>query len=109
METENTQTSCDINSLREEINQNEQIIQNYLKTAYNMKWMAIGTVALSVVLFLLGSTLSGFGGLVLAFICLRKYNRSRGMAEVYFGVTKFLKYMLQREITGDTSMPAFLQ
>lgn len=109
METENQENIYDVASLRNEITQNEEIIDNYLKTAQNMKWMGMGTLLLSVFFFFAGSMLSGIGGLILAFLCLRKYNQSMGMAEVYFGVTKFLKYMLQREITGDTSIPAFLQ
>lgn len=109
METDNNSNTYDVSSLRNEITQNEEIIDNYLKTAQNMKWMSIGAALFSVALFIYGNAISGFGGLVLAFICLRKYNRSRGMAEVYFGVTKYLKFMLQREITGDTSIPGFLQ
>lgn len=109
MEAENQQVPYDITSLREEIDQNEQIIDNYIRTANNMKWMGIGAVILSVFFFFAGSMLSSIGGLLLAFMCLRKYNRSIGMAEVYFGVTKYLKFVLQREITGDTSLPGFLQ
>jgi hypothetical protein len=109
METQNQENSYDVISLRNEITENEEIIDNYLKTAQNMKWLGMGTLLLSVFFFFAGSILSGIGGLVLAFLCLRKYNQSMGMAEVYFGVTKFLKYMLEREITGDTSIPAFLQ
>lgn len=108
METENTQVTCDIDSLKREITENEKIINDYLTTARNMKWMAIATACVSVAFLLAGSIVSGIAGLVLSFICVRKYNRSLGMAEVYFGVTKFLKYILQREITGDTSIPGFL-
>lgn len=109
MEADNQKTTYSLSSLKNEITENEEIIDNYLKTAQNMKWMGMGTLLLSVFFFFVGSMLSGIGGLALAFLCLRKYNQSMGMAEVYFGVTKFLKYMLQREITGDTSIPAFLQ
>lgn len=109
MEAENKSIACDIASLREEINQNELIIENYLKTANNMKHMAIGSVLLSIFFFTIGSHVSGFLGLFLGFLCVRKYNRSVGMAEVYNGVTKFLKFMLRREVTGDTSLPGFLE
>ena len=105
MDTDNTENSTnDIESLREEINQNEQIIQNYLKTARNMKWMCIGTTILSVILFIAGSTLSGSLGLIIAFFCLRKYNRSIGMSEVYSGVTKFLRMSYKQRLTGGKTI-----
>ena len=109
METENNDMDYSISSLKEEIDANEQLIDGYLKTAENMKWMAIGAVSLSLFFFIIGSVASGFIGTFLGFLCVRKYNKSIGMAEVYFGVTKYLKFVLQREITGDTSIPSFLQ
>jgi hypothetical protein len=73
-----------------------------------MKWMGIGAFSLSIFLFIIGNTISGYIGLVLAFLCLRKYNRSVGMAEVYNAVTRFLKFTLHQEITGETNLEAFL-
>ena len=108
METEKVNSEYSISSLKEEISANEQIIDSYLKKARNMKWMAIGAVSLSLVFLIVGNTFSVFASLFLGFLCVRKYNKSIGMAEVYFGVTKFLKFMLQREVTGDASLPGFL-
>lgn len=108
METKQQEDCTDVVSLRKEIEKNEGIILNYLQTAHNMKFMGFGALLFSIFLFIIGSVLSGFIGLVLAFLCLRKYNRSIGMAEIYNGATKFLKFMLHREITGDTSLPGFL-
>lgn len=108
MESDNNNGDLNISFLEQEINANEYIIDNYLKLARNMKWMALGTTCLSLFLFLFGSVLSGIIGLFLAFMCVRKYNKSIGMAEVYFGVTKFLKFILQSEITGNTKVPSFL-
>ena len=48
MEADNQKTTYSLSSLRNEITQNEGIIDNYLRTAKNMKWMAVGTVLLSV-------------------------------------------------------------
>lgn len=109
MENENQINYDDANSLKVEIELNEVIIDKYLKTAQNMKMIGIPTVLLAVFLFMKSGMLLGFTCLFMAFLCLRKYNQSIGMAEVYYGVTKFLKMMYQREVTGDKSVPLFLQ
>lgn len=109
METKDTQISCDVMSLREEISQNEQIILDYLNTARNMKSMAIFSTILALVFFVYGSYYTGGGALFLGFLCIRKYNKSIGMAEVYNGVTKYLKLVLQREVTGDDRVFDFLK
>lgn len=108
MEAENQENVIDVVALRSEIEQNEEIIVNYLRTANNMKWLGTSTFFVAILFFIAGGTLSGSLCLFLSFLCLRKYNRSIGMAEIHNAVTKFLKFVLHREITGDTSLPGFL-
>lgn len=108
MNTEETKEILSIQDLRREISENESLVEDYLVTAQNMKWLAIGAGILSVIFFFIGSVFSGITAFVLCFMCVRKYNRSRGMAQIHFGITRFLKFMLHREITGDDSLPGFL-
>lgn len=108
MNTEETKEILSIQDLRREISENESLVENYLVTAENMKWFAIIAGAFSIIFFINESVFSGIVGLVLCFLCVRKYNRSMGMAEIHNGITKFLKFMLHHEITGDTSLPGFL-
>lgn len=108
MENENNVKCEDTDSIRREIAQNEIIIQDYLKTARNMKVIGTLTFMVAVLFFFLANVISGSICLVMAFICLRKYNRSVGMAEVYSGITKFLKLMYRKEVSGDTGLTDFL-
>jgi hypothetical protein len=99
MDTQETKKTISIEELRKGIEENQALFESYLTTAYNMKWMAIGSGTLSIVFFVLGSVFSGIGFLVLCFFSVRKYNQFMGMAEVHHGVKKFLQFMLNYEIS----------
>lgn len=99
-----------INSIRNEISNHQALMNDYLKTAKNMKIIGIPTALLSIVLFVKFGMLYGFICLFAAFLCLRKYNRSIGMADVHDSVTNFHRMMLESEITGNKEkIPWFLK
>lgn len=110
METEekNKLEKTSIEGLKREIDENDLLIGQYLKNAQKMKFLVLVTAVLSLLFFLSKNYMFGGAMLLLAFLCFRNYNRLIGMAEIHNSISKFLKYMLNREVTGEKGLPGFL-
>lgn len=91
----------DIEQLRKDIYQEELNVQNYLNESNNMKYLIFISVICMIFFLFMSKFITASIFFVIGFMCLRKYNRAIGMAEIHNGVRKFLQMILIQEQTGE--------
>lgn len=99
----------DIESLKNDIIEQEMLMNKYIKEANNMFYLIIVSTICSICFLLLSKFIFSAIFFILGFLCLRRYNKSIGMAEIHNGLRKFLKMILLQEQTGEDVIRKLLQ
>lgn len=100
MENSN-RTPVSIETLRKDINEQEELMNKFINKANKIFPLIIISVLLAIFSLIYSKFLLSSCFFIFAFIMVRMYNQSKGMAEVHNGLRKFLKMLLIQEQTGE--------
>lgn len=93
--------SINIEELKRDIAEHEDIALNYIKEANNMFYFAVICVILFIFNLITANFIIASAIFVVGFLCVRRYNKLVGMIEVHNAIHKFLKLLLIQEQTGE--------
>jgi len=97
----NTESKINIDDLKRDIEEQEGLSQKFISEANNMYYLVIVSTCLFIYSLVIGNYILSASFFLIGFMCLRRYNKCIGMAEVHNGIMKFLKVLLIQEQTGE--------
>lgn len=95
------ETNINIEDLKRDIAEQEQLALNCVKEANNMFYCIIISVILFIYTLIISKFIFSGIFLVIGFLCIRRYNKTIGKIEVHNAIQKFLKLLLIQEQTGE--------
>lgn len=98
-----------VEKLKKEIEEHEVLTSKFIQRSKTMLFLTVLSLTLMIIAALIQSYWSSALLFVMAFITFREYNKAIGNAEIHNGIKKFLSFILIREVTGDDSLPGFMQ
>jgi hypothetical protein len=97
----NTESKINIDDLKRDIEEQEGLSQKFINEANNMYYLVVVSICLFIYSLVIGNYILSISFFLIGFMCLRRYNKCIGMAEVHNGIMKFLKMLLIQEQTGE--------
>lgn len=93
--------NINIEDLKKDIQEQENLRQEFIEKANNMFYLVIISVCLFIYTLIVSKYILSISFFFIGFFCLRQYNKAVSMAEVHTGIMKFLKLLLIQEQTGQ--------
>lgn len=96
-----TDSKINIEDLKKDIQEQEELRQKFVKEANNMFYIIVVCICLMIYSLIIHKYILASSFFLIGFMCLRKYNKAIGLVEVHTGIMKFLKLLLIQEQTGE--------